>query len=153
MHIGLLDSYLFRTEGKKYKDKLESYKQEYGDMLNVTAEYENINERKKELDNKRSFLEFQLKEILDVNPLPNEDEGLDNELRTLENIEGIQQGLSSAYSNLYDDEGSAVERIKTVEKELSKIGEYNTDVQKILKDISESSHVLNEGPAAAVTNS
>jgi len=144
VHIGLLDSYLSRTEGKKFKDKLDVYRSEYSGLQSLTEEFENINERKNELDNKRTFLEFQLKEISDVNPAPNEDDTLDNELKTLENIEGIQQGLHAAYSNLYDEEGSAVERIKIVEKELSKIGEFNADVQKILNDINESSHVLNE---------
>ena len=144
VHIELLDSYLSKTEGKKFKDKIESYKHEYVNLLNITNEYEKIKQKKTELDNKKSFIEFQLKEILDINPTPGEDDELENELKTGENIEGIQQGLAAAYSNLYDDTGSVIERIKIVEKELSKISGYNTDIQKILNDISESSSALNE---------
>ncbi len=144
LHIELLDSYLVKKEGKKFSDKLNSYKSEYYDLQEYLSEYESTRKRKDELDNKRNFLEFQLKEIKDVNPEPNEDDALDSELKTGENIEGIQQGLAIAYGNLYDEAGSVIERLKVVEKELGKIGEYNSDIAKILKDIAETSTTLNE---------
>ncbi|MFI5164889.1 MAG: hypothetical protein ACHQHP_06555, partial [Bacteroidia bacterium] len=80
----------------------------------------------------------------DVEPAPNEDDNLEKELRASENVEAIQTGLSAAYSNLYDDSGSIVEKMNIVEKELSKLEEYSSDISKILKDIKESSLVLNE---------
>jgi DNA repair protein RecN (Recombination protein N) len=144
VHIELLDSYLTRIKSIKFEEKLNSYKQGYVNLLNNINEYEQLNSKKSELDNKKSFMEFQLKEITEVNPLLNEDEELEKELKTAENIEGIQIGLQAAYQSLYDESGSAVEKIKTAEKELSKIGEYNTEAAKILNDISESSAVLNE---------
>ena len=74
---------------------------------------------------------------------------LENELKTSENVEAIQQGLSSAYFNLYEDTGSVIERLKLVEKELSKISGYNNEVNKILlnltgisTEVSESSRLL-----------
>lgn len=144
VHIELLDSYLSKTEGKKFRDKLESYKQGYVNLLNTQKEYEAIKDKKSELDNKKNFLEFQMKEIADVNPLPNEDEELDSELKTGENIEEIQSSLKAAYMNLYEDTGSVTERLKLVEKELGKIGEYNTDAARILEDISASLATINE---------
>jgi len=144
VHIELLDSHLSKTEGKKFSDKLESYKQGYVNLLNTQKEYEAIKDKKSELDNKRNFLEFQLKEIADVNPLPNEDEVLESELKTGENIEEIQSSLKAAYMNLYEDTGSVTERLKLVEKELGKIGEYNTDAARILEDISASLATINE---------
>jgi len=144
VHIELLDSYLSKTEGKKFSDKLESYKQGYVNLLNTQKEYEAIKDKKSELDNKRNFLEFQMKEIADVNPLPNEDEVLESELKTGENIEEIQSSLKAAYMNLYEDTGSVTERLKLVEKELGKIGEYNTDAARILEDISASLATINE---------
>jgi DNA repair protein RecN (Recombination protein N) len=144
VHIELLDSYLARIKQLKFEEKLNIYQQGFAELLKAINEYEELNSKKSELDSKKSFMEFQLKEITEVNPLPNEDEELEKELKTSENIEGIQLGLQAAYQSLYDESGSAVEKIKTAEKELSKIGEYNTDIEKILKDISESSAVLNE---------
>lgn len=144
VHIELLDSYLTKKEGKKFKDKLESYKEGYLELQKLTAEHEEIKSRKTELDNKRGFIEFQLKEITEINPKPSEDEHLENELKTGENIEGLQQGLQTAYLNLYEDSGSVTERIKLVEKELTKLSGFNSEIEKILRDVSESATTLNE---------
>ncbi len=144
LHIELLDSYLVKKEGKKFSDKLGSYRSEYSEMQEYLYEYESTLQRKEELDNKRNFLEFQLREITEVDPSQGEDESLESELKTGENIEGIQQGLALAYGNLYDEAGSVIERLKIVEKELGKIGEYNSDIAKILKDIAETGATLNE---------
>ncbi len=144
VHIELADSYLVKKEGKKFEDKLENYKQGYEQLLIKEKEFSEINQKKSELDSRRSFIDFQLKEISETNPAAGEDDELENELNTGENIESIRESLTLAYSNLYDDSGSALERIKIVEKELSKIGEYNSDIQKILGDVSESTTALKE---------
>ena len=144
VHIELVDSYLMKKEGKKFSDKLESYQHGYVELLKKRREFEEISRRKSDLDARRSFIDFQLKEILETDPLPGEDDELENELKTGENIESIRESLTLAYSNLYDDSGSALERIKIVEKELGKIGEFNTDIQKILGDVSESTTALRE---------
>lgn len=103
-----------------------------------------ISSRQSELEQKRSFIDFQLKEISETDPQPGEDDELENELKTGENVESIRESLALAYSNLYDDNGSVLERIKIVEKELGKIGEYNSDINKILNDVSESTTALRE---------
>ncbi|HAX48232.1 MAG TPA: DNA repair protein RecN [Bacteroidetes bacterium] len=144
VHIELVDSYLIKKEGKKFEDKLNSYKQGYEQLLIKRNEYDEINKKKSDLDTKRSFIDFQLKEIHETDPQAGEDDELENELKTGENIEGIRESLTLAYSNLYDDSGSVLERIKIVEKELGKIGEYNTDIQKIMGDVSESTTALRE---------
>lgn len=144
VHIELLDSYLSRIKNLKFKEKLDTYQQGYVNLLNTISEYESLKERKNEIDSKRNFIEFQVKEINEVNPAAGEDDTLEAELKTGENAEGIQQALSASYLNLYDDAGSVIERLKQVEKELSKIAEYNPDIKKILEDISQSSLVLNE---------
>jgi len=144
VHIELVDSYLIKKEGKKFEDKLNSYKQGYEQLLIKQIEFDEINKKKSDLDSKRSFIDFQLKEIHETDPQAGEDDELENELKTGENIEGIRESLTLAYANLYDDTGSVLERIKIVEKELGKIGEYNSDIQKILGDVSESTTALRE---------
>jgi len=144
VHLELVDSYLIKKEGKKFSDKLESYQHGYVELLKKRKEFEEISRRKTDLDARRSFIDFQLKEIQETDPAPGEDDELENELKTGENIESIRESLTLAYSNLYDDSGSALERIKIVEKELGKIGEFNTDIQKILGDVSESTTALRE---------
>jgi DNA repair protein RecN (Recombination protein N) len=148
IHIELLDSYLTRTLKNKYEKSLDEYKSEYDKLIDVINEYNTVKHRKNELDQKRSYIEFQLKEINEVEPLPNEDDTLEKELKASENVEAIQQGLAVAYTNLYDGEGSVTERVKIVEKELVKLAEYSEDISKILKDISDAATVFNENARA-----
>jgi len=144
VHIELVDSYLVKKEGKKFISKLDSYKQGYEQLLINKSKLDEISQRQSELEQKRSYIDFQLKEITETDPQPGEDDELENELKTGENVEGIREALALAYSNLYDDQGSVLERIKIVEKELGKIGGFNTDIQKILNDVSESTTALRE---------
>jgi DNA repair protein RecN (Recombination protein N) len=148
IHIELLDLYLEKAEKLKFGEKLSIYSENYNLLTDLIKEYDELKKKKGEIENKSSFMEFQLKEISETDPVAGEDELLENELKTSENIESIQQGLTAAYSNLYDDTGSVIERIKIVEKELQKISGYNSDIQKILDVISESSASLNESGRA-----
>ena len=144
IHIELLDRFLIKTEGKKFKDKIDYYRLGFENLINRIKEYEDINEKKEELDNKRNFTEFRLKEITEVNPETGEDDRLESELKTGENIESIQQSIAAAYGNLYEETGSATEKLKTVEKELLKITEFNSEARKILESITGSATVLDE---------
>lgn len=144
IHIELLDSYICGIKSLKFTDKISDYKTGYDEFKKTENEYNELLAKKSELDSKKSFMEFQLKEIAETDPQPNEDEELEKELKTSENIESIQLSLQAAYENIYNESGSAVERIKIAEKELTKISEFNEDADKILKDITESSSVLNE---------
>jgi DNA repair protein RecN (Recombination protein N) len=148
IHIELLDSYLEKQSaagGKlNFKEKLDGYKKGYAELKELDGKLANFYNRRTELENKRTFLEFQLKEIKEAAPKPNEDDELEKELKMIENVEVIQQGLSSAYNNLYEDSGSALERIKSIEKELDKLKEFYPDIPVILKDITGSITVLDE---------
>jgi DNA repair protein RecN (Recombination protein N) len=152
IHIELLDSYLEKlsAEGGKlstrsgFIEKLNNYKKGYAELKELDEKLTDFYNRRIELENKRTFLEFQLKEIKETDPKPNEDDELEKELKMIENVEVIQQGLSSAYNNLYEDSGSALERIKSIEKELDKLKEFNPDIPVILKDVTSSITVLDE---------
>lgn len=144
IHIALLDSYLEKQENLNFKAKLEEYSSGYNKLRELDNKLQELYNKRDELENKRNFLDFQLKEIKEADPKPKEDEELENRLKTIENVEVLQQGLSSAYNNLYEDSGSALERIKNIEKDLDKLKEFNPDIHALLKDISNSIAVLDE---------
>jgi DNA repair protein RecN (Recombination protein N) len=144
MHIEMLDSFLSKQKGIDFEKELIKYKEGYSKLKKLDHELEEYIRKKSELENKRNYLEFQLKEIKDADPKLKEDENLEKELKIVENVEIIQQGLASAYSNLYDGEGSAAEKIKQVQSELEKIRQYNDEIKTILKDIEDSSAVFGE---------
>lgn len=145
VHIELLDSFLSKQSDINFTKDIKTYREKYDQLVQLHNEHEKFMQRKTELEAKKNFLEFQLKEIGEVDPKPNEDEELEKELKTIENTEVIQSSLDAIYLNLYEDAGSVIERIKVIEKELEKIKEYNDEIQTVLKDISESAGILNEG--------
>lgn len=144
IHIQLLDIYLSKIENLKFDNKKKIYDAEFDEYIELLKDYEKLVMKKEEMDKNKNFLEFQYKEINDINPVDNEDGILENELKTSENVETIQQGINAAYGNLYDDTGSVTERLKIVEKELEKISEYSNEIKRVLSDISETLSAVNE---------
>jgi DNA repair protein RecN (Recombination protein N) len=144
IHIELLDRYLEKLSKTGFKDKLVKHKEGFIKLVQLDKDLNEFYSKKDDLENKRTFLEFQLKEISEINPKPNEDDELERELKMIENAEVIQQSLSSAYRSLYEESGSVIERIKYIEKELNKIKEFNKDIPALLNDVSASSNVLSE---------
>lgn len=144
IHIELLDRYLEKQGKGSFKDKLTKYKEGFIKLVELDKDLNEFYLKKEDLENKRTFLEFQLKEISEINPKSNEDDDLEKELKTIENVEVIQQSLSAVYNNLYEEPGSVIERIKFIEKELDKIKEFNKDIPALINDVSASSNVLNE---------
>ncbi len=144
IHIELLDSFLEKQEKTNFKRKAESYRTGFNKLRKLDSELNSFYSKRTELESKRNFLEFQLKEISETDPKPNEDDELEKELKMIENVEVIQQSLSLVYSSLYEDSGSVNERLKLIEKELEKVKDFNKDIPALLRDVSGSSEVLNE---------
>jgi DNA repair protein RecN (Recombination protein N) len=144
VHIGLLDSYLEKQEKLNFKEKIENYKVSFSKLKKSDEELNSLYKKRTDLENKRTFIEFQLKEIKEVDPKQKEDDELEKELKMIENAEVIQQSLTAAYDNLYEKSGSVNEKIKLIETELEKVKEFNKDIPALLKDVSNSSNVLNE---------
>lgn len=143
-HIEFLDSYVESKKGKNFIDLKVNYKSVFGDLINKIEEYNNLVKRKNEIENKRSFLEFQLKEIEDVNPQPGEEEKIEEELNVVENHETIQQALSGAYTKLYEREGSVIEKIKEVQNILAKISSIDKAAAESVKEADRAGEILKE---------
>jgi DNA repair protein RecN (Recombination protein N) len=147
-HLSILDEYIKRKTDSKYSRILDDYKNKYNELKSLVKEYEDLISKKNNLEQNKSFLEFQLKEITDVNPSQNEDIELEQELKKYENSETIKSVLENIYYNLYEGNGSVLEKIKIIEKELTKIAEYSNEVKSIIAEIIESGAVLNEASRA-----
>jgi DNA repair protein RecN (Recombination protein N) len=134
-HIEILDNFInnssvfnqFSIEFEKLKKLINSFKE--------------LSSKKDELASKRSFLDFQLKEINNVNLSPDEDTELENSVNKLENAELISLALKNSYSVLSEDETNAASFLSMALKELKKVAEYDTNFAKIIEDL-ENSYVL-----------
>jgi len=142
-HLEYLDQFISASDDRFGRAK-SSYTQKYTRFKDLSVQLESCRNNKEELENKRAFLEFQLKEIREVDPQPGEDDKLENELKISEHAEQIQLALSSAYSHLYEDSGSAIERLKSAERELQKIEQFASNVSSLLNEIRNIGPVIDE---------
>ena len=131
-HIGILDQYL------KNEDLLEKYRKSYSDLKESINSYEELLSKKDELAERKEFLEFQLKEINDINPVENEDEDLNTELNKMENSEEISTSLISSIDHLYEADINVIKELSSSIKELKKILKFDTSLEENIKILEES---------------
>ena len=71
------------------------------------------------------LLRFQVDELTKARLAPGEDERLKTERAVLRNIEKVRSAAASAYAALYEDEGSALERLAAVDRALNELVRYD----------------------------
>lgn len=133
-HLLILDNFI--GENKNYK----SYRDEYENYRVLVKQYEELINKKETLKEKKDILEFQLKEINNVNPQAGEEEDLENELSKLENVEDISLNVDNSLRILYEDEHGAFSSLSQALKELRNAAGYDGDFSKLVEDL-ESSYV------------
>lgn len=134
-HIDILDN--FGTDGNIIKE----YRNEFEKMRDMISSYNELKLRKDELISKKGFMDFELKELNNINMTSGEDSELENELNKLENTEEISTGVANALKVLYEEDNNSSLLINSAIKELKKILGYDNDLEKIINDL-ESSHIL-----------
>lgn len=137
-HISILNDY-FKDDN--LINDFENSFHEYKNIINRFNEYE---KKKTELKEKRSFLDFQLREINNINPLQDEDVNIENELKKLENTEEISDNISTCINYLNERENNVINSISLTIKELKRIIKYDEELEKVLEDIEGSYTALKE---------
>ena len=131
-HIGILDQYI------KNEDVLNKYREKFTELKQNIKDYDELISKKDELAERKEFLEFQLKEINDINPLNNEDDTLENELKKLENSEEISVSLNTSIDFLYESETNVIKELSSAIKEIKKISKYDSSLEENIKILEES---------------
>ena len=133
-HIKILDNFIGPNDVfPEYSGLFEEYKV-------LVNEYMELTRRKDELIEKRDVIEFQLREINNVNPVKGEEPELENELSKVENVENIAQSIDTVLKILYDDEQSVYPSVSIALKELKDAVKYDSDLGKLSEDL-ESSYI------------
>jgi len=122
------------------------------DELSVLInDYTNLQQRESDLINRKEKISFQLKEIMQVDPKPDEDSILERELEILENAEQIIIQCNECYESLYSADNSVyaiLARTKKIIENLSKFdfqfNQYSGEVQSAEIIIKEASVFLND---------
>lgn len=132
--LKILDKFSGLDESlNKYKNNFNSYKE-------LVNKYKDFLERKNQILEKKSLLDFQLKEINNVNPRQDEETELENELNKLENSEEISLGLTQIINLLYEGETNINSILSIISKDIKKLTKFDNSFDKISDEI-ESSYV------------
>ena len=95
-----------------------------------------LKRKENELKEKKELYQFQLKEILEVNPSIDEEEKLEQEKKIGDHAEKIHSLAEEIYLKLYDSDNSALSILSNVKRkfeELSKIDEsFKNSIDEII---------------------
>ena len=88
----------------------------------LRREWTALNQSEQERLRALDLLRFQVGELTKAALVPGEDERLESERAVLRNVEKVRLAAASAYAALYEDEGSALERLAAVDRALDDLG-------------------------------
>jgi DNA repair protein RecN (Recombination protein N) len=144
-HIDYLDDFARLQESL---NKMHECYQRYTTLHKLL---ETLLSRQQQLQQSRELYEFQLKEIQEIDPHPEEDEQLDRDERVLRNSELLFEKLTILFKTLYENDGSVVEILKTAENNLSellpidkKFKEYQNELSNARITVEDIAHAMHE---------
>jgi len=126
-HLEMLDAY-----GKLTNERTK-LAASYGDYLSVCKQIQTLESNERERLQREDLLKFQLEEIDRAELSEGEEEKLKLELKRLSNFETIRQSLNRASGCLSDEEGSIIEKLRIVEKELGALEALDSETESFCK--------------------
>ncbi len=144
-HINLLDNYAKESYGKR----LEEYKEKFKEYRLLQSQLENLKTASDMTENQLEFLKFQIDEIDSANiQNPTEDEDLNNELEVLENAEKLKELTGSAYWAINGDDGSIMEALSKIKKNVSKASSMDKNLEETETDLIDAIERLKDAASA-----
>lgn len=137
-HIEMLDEYA-ETE-----HLVEEFGGVYRQILQLLAQYDELQSRERQLKERRELYEFQLKEIEALNPQAGEEEHLEAELKILENAEKLHTTADQIYQMLYDSEGAIHEQLAAVKHHLESLVEIDKHLEEQLNETNSALAIVSE---------
>ncbi len=120
----------------KLEDLREKVEELYSSYVRKEEELKTLLLRREELERKRDFLEFRVKEVEEIALSPEEVEELKKRAETLENLERIEQHLRTVLEALYEGESSAHAGVSTALKHLWRIREMDPTVDPLIEQLT-----------------
>ncbi len=119
-HISLLDN------AGGLQGLVDSFGDTFDALQRDAQEIKNLKKREAELHQQLEFYEFQLNEINQVDPKPNEDESLEKELKIRENSENLFELVSGLHSILYEENDSVRDKLLRARTMLDRLTEIDS---------------------------
>lgn len=87
------------------------------------------------LQKERETVDFNLQELMRINPQPNELETIENQLKKLENLELINTTLNEVYEILYKSNVSVVDNISVATRKLGNLVKFDHSLDEVIKQL------------------
>ena len=126
--VGLLDSYAGITHLRK------KFTEMFLSLQDMTKELENLAQRERESIQKGDLIRFQIREIDNANLIPEEEEKLKRQREILLNAERLYSVSRNGYDLLYSSEGSIIERLNDIIKDITRIVEIDNSLKKSIEE-------------------
>jgi DNA repair protein RecN (Recombination protein N) len=137
-HVDVLDEY----------GGLNNLRREFAEALSKTHatrnELRTLREREQQLKEKRELYGFQIREIDSINPRPNEEADLENELRILENAEKLFETTSKLYHALYEGENAVHDQLVLARNALEDLATIDTSFEEARNECAAAVAVVGE---------
>lgn len=137
----------------EYNDEYDKLERELKDIFieirDLTNSLKNFLEKSSNLDSEIDFLEFQINEINEINPVPGEMDEIKDELKKLQNQELIQETLSSVDNNLRGSDeqfenNDVLAKLGESINNLERISNYMSDVDGLIERMKTSMYELED---------
>ena len=137
-HVELLDN--FGGLG----GMVEAYQQQYAQIAALIKEKTRLVRQEKELQKESALIEFQIREIDQINPQPAEEEDLAAELRILENAETLYASAQTVFELLYESDEAVYDKLVRARNELTDLARIDARFTDILRDVKSAEVIISE---------
>lgn len=137
-HIDLLDDFAGTAT------IVSEFQRSYEQLKESIAKLQDLQQRERQLKERRDLYEFQLKEIDAVNPHAGEEEELEQELKILENAEKLYEVTTQLYGLLYEDDHSLRDRLASVGRMLEGLMRIDKTLEEPMKEASAAEAIIDE---------
>ncbi len=117
--LDLLDTYAHTGE------QLAAVRGLYAQRQELEREWSELNQSEQERLRVLDLLRFQVQELANVGLAPGEDLRLESDRAVLRNLDKVRLSAASAYAALYEDKGSAMERLAAMDRALDDLARYD----------------------------
>ncbi len=117
-----------------HKDLVHTVSRLHEQLIGLLQRLDELEQKQRDLLARRDLLLFQREEIARVDPRAGEEEELLREEKILKNSARLSETTERLYSILYEESGSAFERLASAVTELEQLAEIDSEFGKLVED-------------------
>lgn len=137
-HLDLLDTYCGTWE------KRHLFESQYSRLRQIDTEIQQIQNNGQNQAQRLDFLIFQKEEIEKLDLSPGEDVTLESEIKKLKNSSRLSSFVNSAEASLYEDEDSALNRLKAISKKASELAVLDPSLQSKVQGLDQAQELIQD---------